>query len=141
MLEAEGNAGLGVDAEFFPVFNLGLGSVEHDEVGLEVLKLFLGGTNEHVGHEMCLPCNFHNETYGKTGVGVGSAESIDNIKGLVGKLLVGDCLESVPCFFRNGLVVILVFFGCPPDGVFRDLVFNEEFIFCLLYTSDAADEL
>ena len=127
--EVEGNAGLGVDAEFLPVLNLGLGGVEHNEVGGEVLELLFGGTNEHVGHEVSLPCHFHDEANGQTGILVGAAESVNNVEGLVGKLFVGDFLQSVPCLGSDGLVVVLVLVGGPPDGVLRGVVHHEEFIF------------
>ena len=127
--EVEGHAGLGVDAEFFPVGYFGLRCVQNHEVGLEVLKLILGGAHEHIGHEVSLPCHFHDEAYSQTGVLVGAAESVDNIQGLVGQLLVGDSLQGVPGLGSDGLVVVLVFVGSPPDGIVGNCVVNKELVF------------
>ena len=127
--QVECNAGLGVDAEFFPVLDFGFRGIEHDEVGLEVIEFFLGRTDEHVGDEVCLPCYFHDEADGQTGVDVRAAEGIDNIEGLVGKFFVGDGFQSVPGGGSDGLVVVLVAFGCPPDCVGAGIVFDKEFIF------------
>ncbi len=126
--EVEGNAGFGVDAEFLPVLYLGLRGVEHYEVGGEGFEFLFGGADEHVGYEVGLPCNFNDEANGQTGVLVGAAESVDNVEGLVAELLVGDVFQCGPGFGGDGLVVVLVFVGCPPDGVAAGVVHNEEFI-------------
>ena len=104
----------GIDAELFPVFNFSFRSVQNHKVGLEVFEFFLAGTDEHVGLEVSLPCHFHDEAHCQTGVGVGAAESVDDIKGLVAQLLVGDSLQSVPCSGCDSLVVVLIFVGSPP---------------------------
>ena len=77
---------------------------------------------------MSLPCHFHHEAYCKTCIGVCAAESVDNIESLVRELLVGDSLEGIPGSGSDGLVVVLVFFGCPPDRVCAGVVLNEELV-------------
>ncbi len=78
---------------------------------------------------MSLPCNLHDETYFKTCSLVGAAEQVYNVKSLVAELF--NCLfaKLVPYFCGDRLVVILIFFGGPPYGVFCNLVFYEIFVF------------
>ena len=127
--EVESNTCLGVDAEFFPVFNFSFGSVENYEIGFEVLELVFGRTDEHVGHEVSLPSSFHHKADSQTGVGVCAAESVNNIEDLIRELFVGDGLEGIPSGGSDGLVVILVFVGCPPDSVFGSVVHHKELVF------------
>ena len=77
---------------------------------------------------MSLPCNFHDEADCKAGVLVGTAESVNHIKGLVAEFLVGNSLERIPSLGCDGLVVVLVFVRCPPDGVLRNRVLNKELV-------------
>ena len=126
--DVEGNASFGVQTEFLVVFNLRLRSVVNHEVGFEVFELFSRGLDEHIGHEVSLPSNFHDEANSETRVLVGAAESIDNEETLVREFLLGKILHNSPSRFRHGVVVVLVTFGGPPNGVLGVLVHNDELI-------------
>ena len=95
----------------------------------EVFEFFSGGADKHVGHKVSLPCHFHDETHSHAGIFVGAAEAVDNEEALVAEFLLGEVLHSLPGFFACGFVVVLVFFGCPPDGVLRFFVENNKFVF------------
>ena len=128
--EVKDNSGFAIKAEFLVVFDLGLGGVIHDEVGLaEVREFFFRRTDEHVAHEVSLPGHFHDETHLQTCRFVGAAERIDNEKTLVGQLLNGQVLNGIPCRFAHGLVVVLVRVARPPNGVLGGVVLDEELIF------------
>ena len=116
--DVEYNGGFGVEAEFLVVGEFGLGSVVNDEVRGEVGEFFSSGADEHVGHEVGLPCYFHDEADSHAGVFVGAAEAVDNEEFLAGEFFNGEFLACFPSLFGCGLVVVLVFFGCPPNGVF-----------------------
>ena len=88
------NSSLGVQAQLLVVLDLGLGSVVNNEIRLEVLQLLSGGTDEHIGNEVCLPGHFHDETHCHAGILVGAAESIHDVQALVGQLLLSDLLDS-----------------------------------------------
>jgi len=127
--DVEGDAGLGVQTQLLEVLDLGLGSVVDNEVRLEVLQLFLGGTDEHVGDEVCLPCHFHDEADGHTGVGVRAAESVNHVQLLVAQLLDGQILDGSPGGLGHGMVVVLVAVGGPPHGVLGVGVHNDVLVF------------
>ena len=74
---------LGVQTQLLVVLNLSLGCVVNYEIGLEVLQLFLGGFDEHVGYEMSLPSYLNDETDSHTGIFVCTAECINYEKSLV----------------------------------------------------------
>ena len=78
---------------------------------------------------MCLPCNLNDETHFEAGCRVCTAESIDNIELLVGKLLDSKLLESFPSLRGNWLVVILVLLRSPPYSVLAGFVHYKEFVF------------
>ena len=126
--DVEQDSSLGVQAQLLVVLDLGLGSVVDHEIRLEVCQLLSGGLDEHIGDEMCLPGHFHDEADGHAGVLVGTAESIDDVQALVGKLLLGDLLHGLPCFLRSGVVVVLVLVGSPPHGVLGVFVHDDELI-------------
>ena len=123
--DVEGHAGFGVQAQLLVVLNLGLGSVVDDEVGLEVLQLLLGGTDEHIGDKVSLPCHFHNEADSHAGVGVGAAEGIHNVQLLAAQLPDGQILDGLPDLLGHGVVVVLVLVGSPPNGVLGVLVHDD----------------
>ena len=127
--EVEDNGCLAVEAEFLVVGQFGLGGVVDDEVGLEVLEVLGGGADEHIGHEVSLPCHFHDEADGHAGVLVCAAETVDNEEGLVREFFDCEFLACFPGLFGSGLVIVLVFFGCPPDGVLGCFVEYDEFVF------------
>lgn len=87
-----------MESEFFVVFNFGLGGVEDYEVGFLFEFGLVLGTDEHVGHEVGLPCYFHDEAYFHACVFVGTAEAVNYIEALFGELLCGNLSELVPCF-------------------------------------------
>ena len=112
--DVEHNSSLRVQAQLLVVLDLGLGCVVNNEIRLEVCQLLSGGLDEHVGHEVCLPGHFHDETNGHAGVLVGTAEGIDHVQALVGQLLLCDLLDGIPGFLRSGVVVVLVCVAGPP---------------------------
>ena len=126
--EVEDGGGLGVQAQLLIVLHLGLGGVVGDEVGLEVLQLLLGGLNEHVFHEVGLPCHLHDEADGHTGVVVGAAEHVHDEQPLVGQLLLGQLLAGVPGLLRGGLVVVLELVRGPPHGVLGGVIHHDELV-------------
>ncbi len=127
--DVENDGCLAVEAEFLIVGEFCFRCVVDDEVGGEVGEFFGCGTDEHVGHEVCLPCHFHDEAHCHAGVGVGAAETVDNIEFLVAELVDGEGLDGLPCFFAGGFVVVFVFGGCPPHGVLGVFVENDELVF------------
>ena len=127
--EVEDYGRLGVQTQLLVVLHLGLRSVEHHEIGLAVvLQLGVRRTDEHVLHEVCLPGHLHDETDLQTRILVGAAERIHHIKFLARELLRSDLLELLPGCLRNGLVVVLVLVGSPPDRVLRGVVHHEELV-------------
>ena len=121
----EGHAGGGVEAELLVVDDLRLGGGVDHEVGLEGLKLFLAGLDEHVAHEVGLPGDLHDEADGHAGVGVGAAVSVDHEEALVAQLLHRDILDLGPDLLGHGVVVILITVGGPPHGVAGVLVHDD----------------
>ena len=127
--DVEGHAGLGVQAQLLEVLDLCLGGIVDDEVGLEVLQLLSGGTDEHIGDKVCLPCHFHDEADSHAGILVGAAEGIHNVQLLVGQLLDGQVLHCLPGGLGHGVVVVLVRVGGPPHGVLGVLVHDDVLVF------------
>ena len=125
--DVEGHAGLGVEAQLLVVLDLGLRGVVDDEVRLEVCKLLRSRADEHVGDEVRLPCNFHDEADGHAGVLVRAAEGIDHEQALVAQLLDGDFLDGLPGFLAHGVVVVLIRLGSPPHGVLG-VVVNDDIL-------------
>ena len=103
--------------------------IVYNEIRLEVLKLFRSGLDEHVGYEMCLPSYFYDETDCHTGILVCAAECVNNEQSLVGKFLLSQFLNSLPCFLGSGVVVVLVFIGGPPYGILGIFIHYDELIF------------
>ena len=126
--DVEQHSSLGVQAQLLVVLDLSLGSVVNNEIRLEVLQLLSGGTDEHIGNEVCLPGHFHDETHCHAGILVGAAESIHDVQALVGQLLLSDLLDSLPSFLRSGVVVVLVLIAGPPHGVLGVLVHHDELV-------------
>ena len=127
--DVEGHAGLGVEAQLLVVLHLCLGGVVDDEVGLEVLQLLLGRTDEHIGHKVSLPCHFHDEADSHPGVGVCAAESVNNVQLLVAQLLDSQLLDLCPGVLAHGVVVVLVLVGSPPHGVLGVLIHDDVLVF------------
>ena len=129
-LEVEDSSCLRVQAEFLVVVHFSLGSVERHEVGFAVVfQFFCRRTDEHVGHEVCLPCHFHDEAHFQAGSSVSAAECVDHEQTLAAEFLHGFSLQVGPSLFRARLVVILIFVRSPPHGVLACLVVYEEFVF------------
>ena len=126
--QVEHHSGLGVQAQLLVILHLGLGGIVHHKVRGEVLQFFLGGLDEHVGHEVSLPGHFHDETDGHAGVLVGAAESVHHEQALIGQFLLGQFLHRVPGFLRSGVVVVFVLVAGPPHGVLGVLVHDDELI-------------
>ena len=127
--EVEDDGRFGVQTEFLVILHLGFRSVEHHEIGLAVLlQLGIRRTDEHVLHEVGLPCDLHDEADLQTGVLVGAAEGVHDIEFFARKLLRGDLFQFFPRSFRNGLVVVLIFVRSPPDRIFGRLVHHEELV-------------
>ena len=117
-----------METELLPVLNLRLGCVVNNEIRLEVCLFLSGRTDEHVLYEVSLPSNLHDETNSHTSVLVGTAEAIDDIKLLVGKLLLSDLLHSGPCFLGSRMVIILILVRSPPYRVLGVLIHDDELI-------------
>ena len=126
--DVEQHSSLGVQAQLLVVLDLSLGSVVNNEIRLEVLQLLSGGTDEHIGNEVCLPGHFHDETHCHAGILVGAAESIHDVQALVGQLLLSDLLDSLPSLLGSGVVVVLVLIAGPPHGVLGVLVHHDELV-------------
>ena len=115
-----------IPKEFIPAVDAGIqGALQS---GLEVLQLLSGGTDEHIGNEVCLPGHFHDETHCHAGILVGAAESIHDVQALVGQLLLSDLLDSLPSLLGSGVVVVLVLIAGPPHGVLGVLVHHDELV-------------
>ena len=126
--DVEDDGRLGIEAELLVVFDLGLGCVVDNEVGLEVLKLFLCRTDEHVRYEVRLPCDLHDEADGHARVFIGTAESVDNVQLFAAQLVYRDLFNGLPCLLSGGVVIVFVFVAGPPYGVLAVFVDNDEFI-------------
>jgi len=124
----EGYASLAVEAEFLVVLYLCLGSVVDDEVGLELLEFCLGGLDEHVLDEVCLPSDFEDEAHSEVGSFIGAAESIYDVELLAGELLGGDILDLCPNGFAHGMVIVLVCLSGPPYLVVALSIVNDVLI-------------
>ena len=127
--DVEGDAGLGVEAQLFIVLDLGLGRVVDDEVRLEVFQLLRRRADEHIGDEMCLPCDLHDEADGHAGVLVGAAEGVDHVQLLVAQLADSQILDGLPDLLGHGVVVVLVRIGGPPHGVLGVVVDDDILVF------------
>ena len=127
--DVEGHAGAGVQAQLLVVLNGGLGSVVDHEVRLEVLQLLLGRNDEHILDEVSLPCHLDDEADSHAGVGVGAAESVDDVQLLVGQLLDSQILDGGPDGLAHGVVVVLELVGGPPHGVLGVGVHDDVLIF------------
>ena len=127
--DVEGHAGLAVEAEFLVVVHLGLAGGVYGEVGREGFQLILSGFDKHVSHKVSLPSHFHNEAYSHAGVFVGTAESVNHKEVLVGEFFLGKVSHLAPHLFAHGVVVVFVFVGSPPNGVFGVLVHDNVFVF------------
>ena len=113
VLEIETDEGFRVEALLLPVLvDKALAGVDHGEGGLEVLELFSSGADEHVGDEVVLPGVFSDETDGHAGLGVGTAETIEDVNSLVLHVFLDIAVNFIEDLFRNGLVRRN---GTPPD--------------------------
>ena len=117
-----------MEAQLFPVLHLCLGGIVDDEVRLLLEVGLCLGADEHVGHEVCLPCHLHDEAHLHAGVAVCAAETVHDIQLLVGELLLCDFLHGIPSLLAGAVVVVMVFFGIPPYCVVRGLVVNDELV-------------
>ena len=126
--DVEDNGRLGVETQLLIVFDLRLGGVVDNEVGLEVPELLLGRADEHIRYEVRLPCDLHDEADGHAGVLVCAAEGIDDIQLLAAQLLDGDLLNGLPGLLSGGMVVVFIFVAGPPYGVLAVFVYNDELV-------------
>ena len=78
---------------------------------------------------MCLPSYFYDETDSHTGIFVCAAECINYEQSLIGKLFLCDFLNGCPCFFCHGMVVVLIFIGCPPNSILGVFIHNDKLVF------------
>ncbi len=113
--DIESDAGFAAEAELLVVLDLGLGGAVDDEIGFLVEFLLVLRTDEHIGDEVGLPGDFHNEADLHPGVGVGAAETVHYEEALAAELLLGEFLDDLPGLFRHLVVVVVVAFGVPPD--------------------------
>ena len=127
--DVEDRRGLGVEPQLLVVLDLRLGSVVADEIRLKVLELLLGGLDEHVLDEVSLPSDLHDEADRHTGVLVRAAEAVYDIELLAGELLERELLARVPCLFGRRMVIVGILGSCPPNGVLRSVIHDDELIF------------
>ena len=113
--DIESNTGFASEAQFLVVFHLGLGGAVHHEIGLLVELFLVFGADEHIGHEMGLPGDLHDEAHLHAGVGVGAAEAVHNEQALAAELLLGQFLHDLPGSDGHLVVVIGIALGGPPD--------------------------
>ena len=117
-----------MQTQLLPVGHLSLRGVVNDEVGL-LLEVSLSlRTDEHVGHEVSLPCHLHDEANLHAGVVVCAAETVDHIELLVAQLILSELLAGLPCLLRGAVVVVMIFLRVPPYGVVRSSVINDELV-------------
>ena len=94
----------------------------------ENTAIFFGRTDEHVLHEVSLPCHLHDEAHSHTGVFVSTAEAINNIKLLTREFLLSNLLNGSPGLLGYRLVIVLIFIRSPPYGIVRVLVIYDKLI-------------
>ncbi len=94
--DVEGHGGVGTEAQFLVVVNLGLGGAVDRKIGRLVQFCLRGRTDEHVGHEVCLPGHFHDEADLHAGVFVSAAEAVHYKKALAAELVERQLLEFGP---------------------------------------------
>ena len=126
--DVEGNGCFGVQSHFLEVFNLGLGGAVNGEIRGEGGLFFFSRFDEHVADKVGLPGNFHDEADSHAGVMVGTAEGIHDKQAFAGEFFDSDIFQDRPVFFAQNMVVIRVFRGVPPDGVFGVLVHDDIFV-------------
>ncbi len=126
--DVEDDSRLGVETQLLIVFNLGLGGVVDNEVGLEVLELLFGRTDEHVRYEVRLPCDLHDEADGHARVLIRAAESVDDVQLFAAQLVYRDLLNGFPCLLSGGVVIVFIFIARPPNGVLAVFIDNDEFV-------------
>ena len=97
-----------METQFLIILNFCLGCVINHEVWLEVRQLFFTWLNEHVRYEMCLPGNFHDETDSHTRILVRTAECINHIEFLIGKLFFSNLFNRTPRLLSCLVVIIMI---------------------------------
>src|SRR5690554_5219550 len=71
---------LGIQPLLLPFIVSGFGTVETNEIGFTVAaQLVVRRTDEHVGHEVCLPSYLHHETNFHARIGIGTAKSVYDV--------------------------------------------------------------
>ena len=118
-----------METQFLIILNFCLGCVINHEVWLEVRQLFFTWLNEHVRYEMCLPGNLHDETDSHTRILVRTAECINHIEFLIGKLFFSNLFNRTPRLLSCLVVIIMIGFRIPPYRIAGRIVLNDEFIF------------
>ena len=115
-------------SQFLPVLYLCLRSIVDNEVRLLLEVSSCLRTDEHICHEVSLPCNLHDEANLHTCVAVCAAETINDIQLLVRELFLGNLLHSVPSLLGSTVVVVVILLRVPPYGVVRSLIVNDELV-------------
>ena len=123
------NGRLRIQPKLFIIFHFRLGRIIYDEIWLELFKLLFRRLDKHIGNEMCLPCNFHNEADRHTGILVCSAECVHNVKLLSRKLIQGNLLYCLPRFLCSRMIIIFIFVRGPPYCIFGILINYNELVF------------
>ena len=106
--DVEGDAGVAAETELLEVLDAGLGGAVHHEIGLL-------GTDEHVGHEMGLPGDLHDEADLHAGVLVRAAETVHDEQALAAELVEGQLLDGLPDLLAHRVVVVRILGRSPPD--------------------------
>ena len=113
--DVESDAGFAAETQLLVVLYLCLGGAVHDEIGFLVEFLLVLRTDEHVGYEVGLPGNLHDEADLHAGVGVRTAETVHHEEALSAELLLGEFLYLFPGLLGHLVVVVGITLGGPPD--------------------------
>ena len=130
--DVKDSCSFGIKTEFFPVGDFSFGRVKYNKIRLLIKFFLIFRTNEHIGNEMRLPSNFHDETNFHAGIFMSSAETIDYEETLIGKFFNRKFFKSLPRFDGAFFIVIGIFGSCPPNftgcAFFSCFIVNNELI-------------
>ena len=126
--DVESDTGLTVKTQLLIVVDFGFAGGVDCETGFEILEFLGCGLDEHIGHEMSLPCDFHDETHSDPGILVGTAKCVDDKELLAAEFFLGKVFHLGPDGFAHRMVVVFVLVRSPPNGVFRVFVHDDIFI-------------
>ncbi len=106
-----------MEAKFLPVLNLSLRCVVDNEVWLLFEVGLCLWTDEHICHEVSLPCYLNDEANLHASVAVCAAITINDIQLLVAQLFLCNLLDSFPSLKARAVVIVVILLRVPPYGV------------------------